>query len=867
MENFSERDWQRIKSLFNILIDLPEHTLNFRLAELEQSAPSLAPYIKDMIEVHLASKDQTITPEKSAVSVLMDQVNLVTGDTFGKYSILKLLGSGGMGQVYLAQRNDEILQNVAIKVLSKKIMDEHAQSRFDTERRILASLDHPNIARLIDAGSNDGHAYYVMEYIDGVPIDEYCQQNRLGLEARLSLFLKLCDAVSYAHSNLIVHRDLKPGNILVTSAGEVKLLDFGIAKPLKTLPGIDAIHETMLGNTALTPQYAAPEQIQGDAITISCDVYVLGLILYQLLTEQLPFKLMGKSWGEIEETIKEQLPTLPSKKVNQRTHENVEQKLPWANNLKGDIDAIVSHALKKQTTERYQSVRELSADIGHYLNHEPLQIKRSQQMYRFRMNMRRHWLPVVTLTSIFLILLLTTTMIWQQSGVIKQERDKALLEKQVAEEVTNFLVDTFKSADPTHAMGIELTAGDILDQGINQLSQHQPGSKTKNRLLSTLAEVYMNLSEYEKAENLIEQVDTTALADYQDIVQLNFIRAQINYEQGQIKQALKIIEAIEPRLNGSNELYYNVMNLKTILLKNVDRFDEATELAKQLMVQAKSQYGEKSYEHAIQLREYAHRINNTENRSEVIGLLKGSVQIMQSLEKLPYDLELLSTLRRLMTELSRNLQYDEALQISFELEKNYSEIFPADHILLGSLFNSRGRIFANTNRPLEAMKSYQKSRQIYQEAVGKNSINVAFAEVNMAATYLYDLAEYDQAKIYFETALAKFVNNLGKTNNYYYMRLPYALCLIKLNQYDEAKVVVAESIKYYQNRPTPSTRNLPLGKSLMAHILINEGDYKEAAVLLEESMHSVLKHYGDTMHKEMIENDLRILTNYLEKEK
>ncbi len=247
--------WQQIKQWFNDLIDVPEDQVKDQLADLTQDE-LLIQAVLDMLDVH-HTDSQTITPKRSAASIIANQALLQAGDQFGKYTITKAIGSGGMGQVYLAHRDDEVIQEVAIKVLNQGAMDKQSQLRFDIERRILASLEHPNIARLIDAGTESNRAYYVMEYIDGMAVDQYCQSKQLNLKARLKLFLKICAAVSHAHNNLIVHRDLKPSNILVTAKDEVKLLDFGIAKPLEVIPGTEQIHETMIGTAALTPQYAA----------------------------------------------------------------------------------------------------------------------------------------------------------------------------------------------------------------------------------------------------------------------------------------------------------------------------------------------------------------------------------------------------------------------------------------------------------------------------------------------------------------------------------------------------------------------------------------------------------------------------------
>lgn len=852
-------DWQQIKHIFSELIELPAAELPAALAAHSSAQPHLKDALQAMVEIHLTSIDQTITPQQSAASTLLEQASLQAGDRFARYQIICAIGSGGMGQVYLAQRDDEVVQQVAIKVLNRHSLDAQALARFDAERRILASLEHPNIARLIDAGTEGDQAYYVMEYVDGQSIDQYCQENNLSLNERLRLFHQICDAVAFAHSNLIVHRDLKPGNILVTEQGEVKLLDFGIAKPLKTLPGTEQVHETLVGTTALTPQYAAPEQINGQVITVSCDVYVLGLLLFRLLTDQHAFELEGKTWGEIERVINEQLPTLPSRMLRRLP----DPKPAWPNKLKGDLDAIVSHALKKEPELRYLGVRELAADIDHYLNNEPLQIKQSQRGYRFKKHLRKHWLPISALVVIFAVLATASALIWRQSQTIAEERDKALTEKQVAEEVTTFLVDTFKSADPTQTLGTEITAGDILEQGVKQLQRQDPNPVVKNRLLTAMSEVYLNLSAFEEAVSLADQVDERQRLDRDDAISLLHVKALSLAEKGQVQPALDMINAFAFMPEEKGRQYFMIMNLKTNLIRGLDGFQQAQELAAALKDEAKFLYGADSFLYAVQLRQYARRTSNFNDRKPAIKLYQEAIAIFENLTNNPDPLELLEAKRLLMIDLTGDLQYDEALALSEELERDYADIFKPNHVIFAKLYNSRGFAQANSGRVAESIESYAKSRAIYAEKLGENSTNVAFTEINMAVNHLYHLGNYEQAKAMFEKALSKFVLNSGKTNNYHYMSLPYATALIKLHEFDAAKERIEESLHYYLNRETKSESNIALARSLLAHVLVEAGDYVQAHELYTQSITQVIKNYGDTIHKAMIDEDVGKITSQL----
>src|SRR6202789_3551838 len=325
------------------------------------------------------------------------------GDRIGPYRVLRTLGVGGMGEVYLAERADaEFEQQVAIKVVHAGLRG--VQSRLKVERQILAQLDHPNIAHLLDGGSlPDGTAYIVMEYVDGVPIDVYCDSNRLDIVARLKLFQMVCGAVHYAHQNLIVHRDLKPSNILVTAAGVPKLLDFGIAKLLDDRQAARyTLAMTQADIRMMTPDHASPEQVRGQAITTSSDVYVLGVLLYKLLCGSGPFFISSVRLSEIERAICEKDPLPPSQMVGgEESPESIsvaQARASTARRLKrglgGDLDNIVLMAMRKEPERRYGSAQQLAGDIQRYLDGKPVIARRDTVSYRASKFVKRHWLPV-----------------------------------------------------------------------------------------------------------------------------------------------------------------------------------------------------------------------------------------------------------------------------------------------------------------------------------------------------------------------------------------------------------------------------------------------------------------------------------------
>ncbi|MGF1671205.1 MAG: serine/threonine protein kinase, partial [Balneolaceae bacterium] len=308
-------------------------------------------------------------------ALLDDTTTSFIPEQIGVYKLIRLIARGGMGDVFLAERNDgQFKRTVALKILRRELISENYTQRFITEREILSSLDHPNIARLYDGGfTNDGRPYLVMEYIDGEPITSFCTRNECSAEKKLDLFIQICQAVHYAHTNLIVHRDLKPDNIFVTTGGVVKILDFGIAKILDTELSPEMLVQTSTGSRLFSVQYAAPEQITLDKITTSTDVYALGLILYEIITGSKPNNLEAKNLKKAENLIRFQSPESPSRVVANKQ---------LSKKLRGDLDSIILKALRKEPEHRYATVDLLLNDIKRYQHHLPVLAKSGSIKYR-----------------------------------------------------------------------------------------------------------------------------------------------------------------------------------------------------------------------------------------------------------------------------------------------------------------------------------------------------------------------------------------------------------------------------------------------------------------------------------------------------
>ncbi|MGH8178109.1 MAG: tetratricopeptide repeat protein [Steroidobacter sp.] len=441
------------------------------------------------------------------------------GQRLGQYRIVSKIGSGGMGDVYLAERaDDEYQQRVAIKLVRGGVFSPQVQSRLRMERQILASLEHPNIARLLDGGrAPDGTPYLVMEYIDGEPIDAYCDRRKLPLEERMRLVRIICSAVHYAHQNLIVHRDLKPNNILITADGTPKLLDFGIAKLLDTKYSAQTLAVTHVEYRVMTPAHASPEQIRGDVITTASDIYVLGVLLYELLCGRRPFQLAGSSLTDMERIICEQEALAPSVMVAHTAQETPElldeivavRSTTFARlqkDLRGDLDNIIGMAMRKDAERRYSSAEQLGADLDRHLTGQPVLAASDTWVYRLRKFVARHSIAVAASGAAVVTLAAFAIVTFVQAQRIAYERDVATAERTRAEQVSSFLVELFELSDPSHSRGNQVTARELLDIGARRVNlglHDQP--ETRATLLGTIGRVYNSLGLYSDSVSLLEE--------------------------------------------------------------------------------------------------------------------------------------------------------------------------------------------------------------------------------------------------------------------------------------------------------------------------------------------------------------------------
>ena len=521
-------DLRKLSALLDEAFELPPTGHETWLAGLQGAAARLSPLLRRLLAQHASRETVDLlheVPAFTAPVAAASASDFAVGDLVGPYRLVRELGRGGMGEVWLAERSDgQLNRRVALKLPMLGARRSVLVQRFARERDILAGLEHAHIARLYDAGvADDGQPYLVLEYVEGEPLDRYCRQHALGVPGRLRLLLQVADAVAFAHSRLVLHRDLKPANILVTGDGRVRLLDFGIAKLMEG----ENTQETALtqaAGRALTLDYASPEQIRGQGIGTASDVYSLGVVAFELLAGVRPYRLKRGSVAELEEVITAQEPASAS---------SMAEAPDLRRQLRGDIDAILNKALQKEASERYATIDALAQDWRRHLEGARVFARPDTLAYRLLREARRHRVPlaagaIVTAafglalgfgaTALVVAALLAGlgAALWQARRAREQARI-ASEEARTALAVQEFLEGIFRThsrsqADPLRAR--QRSAKDLLHAGAERISDALRNTpRARLRVLKTLADMHVDIGELDRAAQLLEQRAAAVLAE------------------------------------------------------------------------------------------------------------------------------------------------------------------------------------------------------------------------------------------------------------------------------------------------------------------------------------------------------------------
>ncbi|MGB3543300.1 protein kinase domain-containing protein [Rubrivirga sp.] len=576
--------WSLVRDTFDAVADLP---IGDRPSALEAACVrpdgTLDTDLRLEVEAMLAADDAASVLDESVPAELVEDEPSAAGEEFGRWRVQREVGRGGMGAVYLVERSDGTYdQTAALKRLS--IFGAEGVRQFERERQILAGLEHPGIARLIDGGVRDDVPFLVMEYVEGEPITVYADAHGLEVEDRVRLFVQVCEAVGYAHRHLVVHRDLKPGNVFVTErergGRRPVLLDFGVAKMLD-VEGDTAT--TMTAMPHLTPEYAAPEQVTGEPVTTATDVYALGVLLYELLAGQRPYEIERPTLTRIVEAVVDTRPARPSSVAPavQRV-------------LRGDLDTVVMKALDKDPARRYISADDLADDLRRYLDGLPVRARAPSVSYRAQRFVGRHRVSVAASALAVLMLVAGTVFYTVRLAAERDRAEQAAQDAQrealQAERTAEFLESLFASSDPTGADPGERTARQLLDAGAAQARddlEGEPGILAS--MLATMGRAYRTLGDYETAGPLLEDavelyqtVGDDPLGQRDALLQLANLRYRTEDYGATEALALQAL-ALDSLHATDGEERLAILNTLALSYSDTDRPEEAAQLLTQVI--------------------------------------------------------------------------------------------------------------------------------------------------------------------------------------------------------------------------------------------------------------------------------------------
>jgi serine/threonine protein kinase/tetratricopeptide (TPR) repeat protein len=604
-----------------------------RVKELLHQAMQLAPAQRALFLDHACSSDPVLRTEVESLLLadegirssfmesppLADElgadsdgigstVALEAGQVFAqRFQLVRKLGEGGMGQVWLAEQTSPVRRQVALKLIKAGMYDEALVQRFQSERQSLAIMDHPGIAKVFEAGTTpQGQPYFVMEYVPGLPITEYCDQKKLKIRDRLELFVQACDGVQHAHQKAIIHRDLKPANILVVEVDGKpvpRIIDFGLAKATTPQLAGQSIF-TQMGQFVGTPGYMSPEQADPTLqdIDTRTDVYSLGVVLYVLLAGLQPFETRQKQKQPLDELLRklrEEEPPRPSTKVS--TDRDTSSATAEArgteprqlvNLLRGDLDWITMKALEKDRARRYGAPSELAADIRRHLNHEPVEARPASAGYRLRKYARRHRVAVGVVAGLILLLAAFSILQALQLRRITRERDRATRERDRATRITDFMTGMFKVTDPSEARGNSITAREILDKASNDMGKGlAKDPEVQSQMLEVMAATYTNLGLYARAHELAQRALDARLSllgpDHQktleSMTQLGWILSREGRFDDAEKMERQALAGERRTLGPEDPLTLETMDHLAVILQNQGHYDEEEKLEREVI--------------------------------------------------------------------------------------------------------------------------------------------------------------------------------------------------------------------------------------------------------------------------------------------
>ncbi|RKZ12962.1 hypothetical protein DRQ32_02575, partial [bacterium] len=839
-----------IEELLSSAIDLPSKERHGFLTEAcGDDAASLAETLS-LLNAYESSEDFLESPATlDGLALASEDDDYWVGQTIDSYTIVEFLGGGGMGRVYLADRaGRDFSQRVAIKIIRRGVMGSEVLRRFRNECRVLAMLEHPNIARMIDGGTTaDSIPYIVMEYVDGLPVSHYCDQNEIPLGERLDLFREVCKAVQVVHQNSTIHRDIKPENILVTTDQQVKLVDFGISRVLEVAD--EPAEHTAAGLAMMTPMYASPEQVRGLPLTTATDVYSLGAVLYRILTGRAPFT--HPNGKLLEEAVTRQSPIRPSEAVLESDAPSGPSRAAqrMSKRLKGDLDTIVLMALRKEPERRYSSVEGLSEDIGRLLAGRPVSARSDTLRYRGGKFIRRNTAVVVTALVLVLVLIGATAVSFGLYNRAESARREAVQERMIASRernaavsTTEFLQGLLSSVSPGQIDGrLDITVREILDEASRRLETDLADqAEVAAALHFVIGRSYGNLAEYEPAQHHLEQsIDLRQQfhpPDEPGILASRVAIGQLYEEQGAYAAAESLLIAALPDEPESSDAAA-VSEMESTLSRvysYVARFDKAEEFARRSIRSADRIVDARHAMHAQSRSELGNALYRQGRYKEAEVVYREAVATAQATVGPNHIVsgQCINNLAIGLGALGRNEEAIEELKRALAV---YDRAYPPDHPEFATAHLNIADQYAAISDFGAALRYYRMARDELEGAHGEDHVMVGLA-INGVAYCQWKSGEFGAARASFTDAITRLEAALGASHPWIAaVRSNLATVYLELGDADEAGRLARESLSAMRSGLPAGHHHLARPLGVLARLEMNAGDYESALVYAQEA--------------------------------
>ena len=844
--------WKQIQDLFHAAADLPAQE---QRAFLKNACGTNDGLMADVLALLAEDAQGASLLDRNVAHVASEVLGEAASPSFsfkefGPYRIKRVLGEGGMGVVYLAERSD-LGTLVAIKFLRDAWLSPARRERFASEQRTLAQLNHPSIARLYDADTlADGTPWFVMEYVEGVPLTQFCRDNECSIEFRLELFRSVCEAVQYAHQQAVIHRDLKPSNILVKNDGTIRLLDFGIAKQLESLE--TPVDQTRTALRLMTPAYAAPEQIRGDRVGIQTDVYSLGVILYELLAGKLPFDLTNRTPQQTETIITEQEPEKPSTAANQSVVlHGVGATIPPAGNaVWADLDVLCLTAMHKDAARRYQSVEALIRDVNHLLKGEPLEARPDSLRYRVEKFVRRNRRPVIA-AAVGLALVIGLVVFFTVR--LATARNAALAEAARTQRIQQFMTNLFQGGDEAAGPSDTLRVITLLDRGVQEARALDEEPEVQAELYGTLGGLYQKLGKLDEADSLlhsaIEQRKSLFGADSREVaeslVALGSLRdAQAKYDDAErlVRQGLEMSKRHLPP--DHPDVAKATFTLGKVL-EDRGVYDQAIQVLSDA-VRLQSSGNAVTPELASSLSELAntHFYAGHYDTSEALNQRVLAMNRQLYGERHPLVADTLINLGAIKFEMGDYKEAEVFDSQALEIERAF---YGNDHPETASALTILGRTLVAEQSYVEATDLLQQALAIQERVYGKVHPRVASALNELGKVALQE-GELDDAEAYFRRMVdiekavygdkhylvATALSNLGSV----YM---------ERKEFARAEEILRDVVRRYAEALSPGHPNTGIARIKLGRSLLRQQRYAEAEVESRAGYEILIKQTNPTI--------------------